>query len=108
MLGERKLQLGTHDLPPIHQWQVRKITAFMNQKIEHEIADARSGTARMLEQIELGPSFIVQSDNLSIHDCVLRKLSESGGYSGELPVEVFLAARICIILRCWATGAWAS
>ena len=88
-----ELQLRIVDSPPIRQWQMRKIAAFMNQKIEHEIADGRSGTARMLEQIELGPSFIVERDYFTIHDCVLRKLSESGGYSGELPVEGFLAAR---------------
>src|SRR5215470_12465015 len=55
--------------------------------------DARQSASGMLKRIEIGSSRFIESNNLAIDDCVLRKIHKDVSYRFELLIEGFAPTR---------------
>jgi hypothetical protein len=73
---------------------VREVTALVNEEIEYKVMDARRCAAEVLEQIEVWPARLIESNDLAVDHRVVREIGEGLDYERELSVEGFAATRI--------------
>jgi len=67
--------------------------SLMDEKVEHKVVNAGSGATVVLQEIKVGLSSIIESDNLTIDDTAVRQIAESFEDIGILSVEGLLAPR---------------
>jgi hypothetical protein len=65
----------------------------MDEKVEYKVVNAGSGAAVVLQEIKVGLSGIIESDNLTIDDTAVWQIAESFEDIGILSVEGLPAPR---------------
>src|SRR5215472_1312544 len=67
--------------------------SLMDEKVEHKVVNAGRGATVVLQEIKVGLSGIIESDNLTIDDTVVWQIAESFDDIEILSVEGLLAPR---------------
>ena len=69
------------------QRQSGEVAVVANEKVENEVANARSLAAKLLKQIEVRSASVIQRNDLSINNCAFWKFTERFNKIRVLRVE---------------------